>query len=136
MFSPERLNVLLSRARNSIVMVGNATTFTNARKGQALWQELLQLLRSGNHVYEGFPVTCNQHPSRTEMLRVPIDFDVKCPDGGCSDPWLVGFIFYAWAVVLIMESPAVYNSLVGSTLALRNAIRHRFSTIPKYLAPR
>ena len=33
MFSPERLNVLLQRARNALIMVGNAKTFMNPRKG-------------------------------------------------------------------------------------------------------
>jgi hypothetical protein len=87
MFAPERLNVLLSRARNALIIIGNASTFTNARKGMDLWRQLLQLLRGGNHVYDGFPIVCNQHPSRTALLRKPVDFNVECPDGGCSSPW-------------------------------------------------
>ncbi|KAG5647446.1 hypothetical protein DXG03_009376 [Asterophora parasitica] len=35
MFSPERLNVLLSRARNALIMIGNAKTFINSRKAVA-----------------------------------------------------------------------------------------------------
>jgi AAA domain len=87
MFSPERLNVLLSRARNALIMIGNANTFTNARKGKGLWKQLFQLLRDGGHVYDGFPVVCTQHPNRTAMLKTPIQFHTDCPDGGCDRIW-------------------------------------------------
>jgi hypothetical protein len=87
MFSPERLNVLLSRARNALIMIGNEFTFTNARKGKDLWKRLLGSLRNGQHVYDGLPVVCNQHPNRTGVLKAPADFDRECPDGGCMNPW-------------------------------------------------
>ena len=87
MFSPERLNVLLSRARNALIIIGNANTFTKARKGRELWTQLLELLWKGKHVYDGFPVICNQHPNRTALLKTPGEFDTDCPDGGCSSPW-------------------------------------------------
>lgn len=87
MFSPERLNVLLSRARNALIMIGNANTFTNARKGKELWQKLLQLLRNGGHVYEGFPIVCGKHTQCTALPKVPEDFNVMSPEGGCVSPW-------------------------------------------------
>jgi hypothetical protein len=87
MFSPERLNVLISRARNALIIIGNAKTFTNARKGKELWQQFLQLLRDGKHIYDGFPVVCQEHPTRTVLLKNPTDFEMECPDGGCNNPW-------------------------------------------------
>jgi hypothetical protein len=86
MSSPERLNVLLSRARNALILIGNATTFLEARKGKELWQKLVSLLKSGSHIYDGFPVQCERHPDRKLVLRTPEDFD-QCSDGGCSEPW-------------------------------------------------
>ncbi|KAF5346141.1 hypothetical protein D9758_009985 [Tetrapyrgos nigripes] len=86
MFSPERLNVLLSRARNAIIIIGNSNTFTQARKGKELWQQLLQLLRERRHVYQGFPVKCERHPDRVALLQTEDQFDTECPDGGCSEP--------------------------------------------------
>ncbi|KAF5345199.1 hypothetical protein D9758_009720 [Tetrapyrgos nigripes] len=86
MFSPERLNVLLSRARNAIIIIGNSNTFTQARKGKELWQQLLQLLREQQHVYHGFPVKCEGHPDRVALLQTEDQFDTECPDGGCSEP--------------------------------------------------
>lgn len=85
MSSPERLNVLLSRARDALVIIGNADTFFNARKGRELWTRFLKLLQKDNHVYVGFPVRCQQHPDREADLKTPADFDKKCPGGGCTE---------------------------------------------------
>jgi superfamily I DNA and/or RNA helicase len=83
----ERVNVLLSRARDGLILIGNANTFMKARHGGDTWTKLLELLAQGNHIYDGLPVKCQQHPKRTAVLKVPGDFDSLCPDGGCSEPW-------------------------------------------------
>lgn len=87
MAAPERLNVLLSRARNALIMIGNAETFLHARKGGEIWQKCLNMLKESGHVYEGFPVKCEKHPDRTETLSTPEAFDKHVPDGGCNAPW-------------------------------------------------
>ena len=84
---PERLNVLLSRARNALIIIGNTETFLNARKGKTVWVKLFDQLKNGGHVYDGFPVKCERHPERVASLREPADFDNECPDGGCKEPW-------------------------------------------------
>ncbi|KAF8624034.1 hypothetical protein AX17_007240 [Amanita inopinata Kibby_2008] len=86
MFSPERVNVLLSRARNALIMIGNSDTFMHAKKGKELWSRLLELLRKDGHVYDGFPVKCERHPRRTALLKSPVDFNIEVPDGGCTEP--------------------------------------------------
>jgi hypothetical protein len=87
MFSPERLNVLLSRARNAFIMLGNADTFMNARKGKDLWKKLFGLLTDGKHIYDGMPVQCQRHSNRVSVLKTPVDFDKQCPEGGCTERW-------------------------------------------------
>jgi hypothetical protein len=87
MFSPERLNVLLSRARNALIMIGNSQTFSMARKGGELWTRLFGLLKKDGHVYGGLPVKCERHPDRIATLSHAADFDKECPDGGCKEPW-------------------------------------------------
>lgn len=86
MSEAERLNVLLSRARNALILIGNPETFLNARKGKVIWTKLWGLLKDGGHVYDGFPVRCERHPQNASLLRQPKDFDVECPDGGCKEP--------------------------------------------------
>ncbi|KAJ6542569.1 hypothetical protein B0H19DRAFT_302681 [Mycena capillaripes] len=82
MFAPERLNVLLSRARDALILIGNSDTFTRSRKGGALWRTFFELIRP--HVYNGLPVRCEQHPFRHELVTSEAEFAQKCPDGGCD----------------------------------------------------
>ncbi|KAM6493102.1 P-loop containing nucleoside triphosphate hydrolase protein [Amanita muscaria] len=86
MYSPERVNVMLSRARNTLIMIGNTDTFRLARRGRELWTSLLDLLKKGDHIYEGLPVRCERHPQQTSILTSPEDFDNEAPDGGCKQP--------------------------------------------------
>lgn len=84
--SPERLNVLLSRARDGLILLGNASTFTGARKGKDLWVKFMSMLTEGLHIYDGLPVHCERHLVRKAVLAEPKDFDAVCPDGGCDAP--------------------------------------------------
>ncbi|OQD90595.1 hypothetical protein PENANT_c001G07088 [Penicillium antarcticum] len=86
MAAPERLNVLLSRARNVLILVGNSETFVSSRKGRNTWKPLIDQLKYDGHLYDGLPVRCEQHPQTTNILRTAVDFDKECPEGGCSAP--------------------------------------------------
>ena len=87
MSSPQRVNVLLSRARNALIMIGNANTFMNSRKGKEVWVPLMNKLKQNGHIYDGFPVKCEQHPDKIALLTEKEHFNSVCPDGGCSEPW-------------------------------------------------
>ncbi|EEB91121.1 hypothetical protein MPER_10574, partial [Moniliophthora perniciosa FA553] len=87
MFAPERLNVLLSRARIALILIGNATTFINSKKGGPLWAKFIDILKAGGHFYNGLPVKCERHPDEKAILRTAADFDSEVPDGGCQKPW-------------------------------------------------
>jgi replication-associated recombination protein RarA len=86
MSSPERLNVLLSRARDGLIIVGNAKTFVSSRKGGKLWSRFFDQLRQRGQFFEGFPIQCERHPTKMFSLKEAKDFDSECPDGGCSQP--------------------------------------------------
>lgn len=87
MAAPQRLNVLLSRAREALIMIGNSATFTNSRKGKEIWTRFIDHLNENHHLYDGLPVKCERHPQRRSILRTKDDFDTECPDGGCPLPW-------------------------------------------------
>jgi len=91
MSSPERLNVLLSRARLGLVIVGNSRTFLKSRNGKEIWFKFLDMIKRFGYFYEGLPVRCEQHNDARHILRLPEDFERLCPDGGCSEPWCVSF---------------------------------------------
>ncbi|KAL4807516.1 P-loop containing nucleoside triphosphate hydrolase protein [Aspergillus unguis] len=86
MSAPQRLNVLLSRARNVLIMIGNPKTFIRSRKGKDVWKPFIDQLQASGHLYDGLPVKCEQHPQRKAILQKPGDFNEQCPDGGCNEP--------------------------------------------------
>lgn len=86
MKAAERLNVLVSRARNGLIVFGNMDTFMKSSQGKDTWVPFFKLLKEKQYLKDGLLVHCEQHPDRTAMLSNPRDFDQKCPDGGCSEP--------------------------------------------------
>jgi hypothetical protein len=80
---------MLSRARNGLILVGNADTFRSSRKGKEVWTQFFNLLNEGGNMYKGLPVKCVKHPEKTTLLCRPADFDEECPGGGCKEPWWV-----------------------------------------------
>ncbi|KAI7570379.1 P-loop containing nucleoside triphosphate hydrolase protein [Hortaea werneckii] len=86
MSSPERLNVLLSRARKALILIGNSETFMARTKGAATWKPLFDTLASNGDMHDGLPVSCSQHPNWHRVMTESSDFEKHCPDGGCSEP--------------------------------------------------
>lgn len=78
--------MLLSRARNGLIMIGNAATFMESRRGKDVWLPLFDYLKSHGHIYGGLPVKCERHPNKSRVLEKKEDFDIHCPDGGCDEP--------------------------------------------------
>lgn len=87
MAAPQRLNVLLSRARNGLIIIGNASTFIASGKGRSVWAPCIEQLTQAGNLFEGLPVKCERHPGRVALLKTREDFETECPDGGCSEPW-------------------------------------------------
>ncbi|KAG6006149.1 hypothetical protein E4U21_007259 [Claviceps maximensis] len=81
--APQRLNVLLSRARNCLIMYGNMETFMSSPRGRDCWVPFFRLLKKKGFLRDGLEVRCEQHPERKTLLTSPDEFDSKCPEGGC-----------------------------------------------------
>ncbi|KAH7141426.1 P-loop containing nucleoside triphosphate hydrolase protein [Dactylonectria estremocensis] len=81
----ERLVVLMSRARNGMVLFGNEHTFMKSKKGGEMWTQYLKALDDKGCLRDGVPVRCERHPEITVELKSPEDFDKYCPDGGCTE---------------------------------------------------
>ncbi|RFU29072.1 hypothetical protein B7463_g7259, partial [Scytalidium lignicola] len=86
MAAPQRLNVLLSRARDGLIIVGNARTFTASKRGRKVWAPFIQQLGQAGQLFDGLPIQCERHPDKTALLKKTEDFELECPDGGCSEP--------------------------------------------------
>lgn len=81
---PERVNVMLSRARDGMIVLGNEATFRNARskEGRALWSKVLEQLRQAGGSFDGVPIVCARHKYK-QVVKSADEFDQKAPHGGC-----------------------------------------------------
>ena len=80
-----RVNVLLSRARNALVMIGSRDTLCQASnsKGREMWKQIFE--NKHMQVTKGFPAVCKCHKaSPSEPLSTPEAFKKCVPDGGCG----------------------------------------------------
>jgi hypothetical protein len=87
LYARERLVVLLSRARNGMILFGNMETFMKSKKGGEMWTQYFDALKKNDSIFDGVPIHCERHPETSMLLKLPEDFDKKCPDGGCAEPW-------------------------------------------------
>ena len=87
---PERVNVMLSRARDCEIVIGNKSTLESAKgsvsplKGGPLWTKIFNHLDENRHIFDGLPVVCQNHNTR-QILSSPGEFDRFCRDGGCTE---------------------------------------------------
>lgn len=86
---PERVNVLLSRARNGLILVGDPATLTGSPAGERQWGGVLDQLTAAGCVHTAFPAQCQTHGTRpAEPLTTIAAFQRAVPDGGCDQPCL------------------------------------------------
>ncbi len=86
---PERINVLLSRARHGMVIIGSAATLRHAASPSARkhWGKVLDKLEARGCIHHGLPAVCQQHDRPLlPPLDSPAAFLERAPDGGCSMP--------------------------------------------------
>ncbi|GBC00890.1 hypothetical protein RclHR1_00400004 [Rhizophagus clarus] len=80
--SKNRSNVLLSRAREGMYLIGNAKLM--ASKSEEMWAPVVEILRTRDQVGPGMPIVCKQHPDNKKIITEPEQFDKFCSlNGGC-----------------------------------------------------
>jgi len=88
---PERVNVMLSRAHDGLIIFGSSDCLTHASSPAArqYWQTTMSRLRAAGSVHPGLPVACQQHGTPAfPPLASPSAFASQAPDGGCCLPCL------------------------------------------------
>lgn len=86
-----RTNVLLSRAKHGLIMLGNAAMLEYAAEQKAkdgfekpgMWKPCIDLMRCAKRILPGLPIVCQNHPDYKNMVCQPSDFDCVSVDGGC-----------------------------------------------------
>ncbi|KAJ1515016.1 hypothetical protein HMI54_013021 [Coelomomyces lativittatus] len=78
-----RMNVLLSRARHGMYILGNASLLEGKSK---VWNKVIQLLRKQELMGDALPIVCQNHPETIRFISSPGSFAIEAPDGGCLLP--------------------------------------------------
>lgn len=82
---PQRVNVLLSRARIGMIIIGNSQTLRASKQGGRVWGPLLDFLNSKSMLQAGLPTTaCPVHLDDEPILvSSSSEFRLRRPNGGC-----------------------------------------------------
>ncbi|KAJ3362658.1 hypothetical protein GGF32_005680 [Allomyces javanicus] len=78
-----RVNVMLSRARLGMYLVGNADLM---RKHSPMWAKVLAIMEKQELVGPALPLYCQQHPDDVRWADTPDELRRCSPDGGCLRP--------------------------------------------------
>ena len=83
----QRVNVLMSRAKMGLVLIGNSKTLKRSAKGSFLWSPIIETFEKRCTFFTGFPSICELHPTDgVVIIKKTSDFDQMCPNGGCIRP--------------------------------------------------
>ncbi|KAK6721322.1 hypothetical protein SNK04_000217 [Fusarium graminearum] len=75
-----RINVLLSRAKHGMYLIGNAATYSNV----PMWADVYDILYKSKSVGTALRLCCPRHPETPIACSEPEDFSIKSPEGGCT----------------------------------------------------
>ncbi|OAP63432.1 hypothetical protein AYL99_02659 [Fonsecaea erecta] len=73
-----RINVLLSRAKHGMYIIGNSRTSVHV----PMWASVVEMLQSGDNFGESLQLQCPRHPQATMSVSKPDDFAIFSPEGG------------------------------------------------------
>ncbi|CAB4430491.1 unnamed protein product [Rhizophagus irregularis] len=75
--STNRSNVLLSRARKGMYLIGNSELMS--MKSQDMWAPVINILHERNQVGFGIPIVCDRHPDYKNIIVEPDQFEKVSP---------------------------------------------------------
>jgi hypothetical protein len=80
--TPNRINVLLSRAQHGMYLIGNADTYGNV----PMWVEVRRMLDEAGALGTALELQCPRHPETPIRCSEAEHFARFSPDGGCHLP--------------------------------------------------
>ncbi|KAJ3402417.1 hypothetical protein HDU80_005089, partial [Chytriomyces hyalinus] len=82
--TPNRTNVLLSRAKHGMYLIGNSALLSVK---STVWQNVIQHFEEKDAISGGLPIYCQKHPNETHNVSEAGQFLQFAPSGGCFRPW-------------------------------------------------
>jgi hypothetical protein len=74
-----RINVLLSRARHGMYIIGNSAT----SKHVPMWAQVLSIMERSSNIGPSLALCCPRHKDAPINVSTPDDFSIYAPEGGC-----------------------------------------------------
>ena len=75
-----RINVLLSRAKHGMYIIGNSETSEHV----PMWRQVISIFRQTGSIGKTLALCCPRHPDRSIEVGRPEDFTRLAPEGGCD----------------------------------------------------
>ena len=75
-----RINVLLSRARCGMYIIGNAQT----ARPVSMWDKVITILEKDGNIGQSLELCCPRHRETPIEVSKPDDFSIFSPEGGCN----------------------------------------------------
>lgn len=92
-----RINVMLSRAKHGMFLIGNADLLE--RSGDPFWHSVLGKLEREN-LGERLPLYCVKHPETRVFVANSAELVSKCPDGGCEEDFFLSTVYFVVTLFL------------------------------------
>ncbi|KAK7999443.1 hypothetical protein PG990_012043 [Apiospora arundinis] len=75
-----RVNVLLSRAKHGMYILGNSETYGNV----GMWAQVIDILRAKDNIGNQLELECPRHPDSSLLVSQADHFLQHSPEGGCN----------------------------------------------------
>ncbi|KAI7068359.1 hypothetical protein KC327_g9637 [Hortaea werneckii] len=86
--TPNRINVLLSRAQHGMYIIGNSDTITGDPGSKAgsveMWENILDIFRANGNFGTALELCCPRHQETPMSVQQPSDFVRLSPEAGCD----------------------------------------------------
>lgn len=76
-----RINVLLSRARHGMYIIGSIQT----ARPVPMWDKIITILETNDNVGQALELCCPRHMETPIEVSKPDDFSIFSPEGGCQE---------------------------------------------------
>ncbi|KAL7929042.1 hypothetical protein V8C35DRAFT_203887 [Trichoderma chlorosporum] len=77
-----RINVLLSRAKHGMYIIGNSNTYYNV----PMWEQVIDMLTASGCIGTSLELQCDRHPDIPIRVSEPDHFRLFSPESGCNLP--------------------------------------------------
>ncbi|WDK18721.1 hypothetical protein CGRA01v4_10007 [Colletotrichum graminicola] len=78
--TPNRINVLLSRAKHGMYIIGNSNTSSHV----PMWAQVVEILQNSGNFGRELELQCPRHPESRSLVSQAEQFIQFSPDGGCN----------------------------------------------------